>query len=291
MTANGALERRKERSVKRRLQVGFQGEFGAFHEQAARKLVRKPFEAVPLPTFPALFRALAGGKIDYAVAAIENTLAGSIHENYDLLLKYHLPILKETNVRIVHNLIAPKGVLLRSVRKVYSMPIAHRQCSDFLDKHRSWEIVPYYDTAGSVKMLVEQKMTGAAAIASAVAAERYGAKILARDIGNEKENYTRFFLLARKAVRLPASAAAKTSIVFTTKNQPGALFRCLSVFALRNISLTKIESRPLRGHPFEYLFYLDFAGNPASENVRNALTNLGEATEFVRVLGCYVQVP
>jgi prephenate dehydratase len=278
-------------SRKRKVRVGFQGEFGAFHEQAARKLVRKPFEAVPLPTFPALFRALDGGRIDYAVAAIENTLAGSIHENYDLLLKYHLPILAETNVRIVHNLIAPKGVALRSVRKVYSMPIAHRQCTDFLDKHRSWEIVPYYDTAGSGKMLVEQKMTGAAAIASAVAAERYGATIIKRDIGDEKENYTRFFLLARKAVKLAPSAAAKTSIVFATKNQPGALFRCLSVFALRDISLTKIESRPLRGRPFEYHFYVDFAGNPAAGNVHNALKNLEEATEFVRVLGCYVQIP
>ena len=275
----------------RKLGVGFQGEFGAFHEQAVRKLVPKPYEAVPLATFPELFRALAGGRIDYAVSAIENTLAGSLHENYDLLLKHHLPIMAETTVRIVHNLIAPKGVTLRSVRKVYSMPIAHRQCLDFLNKHRSWEIVPYYDTAGSVKMLVEQKITDAAAIASAVAAERYGARILKKDIGDEKENYTRFFLLAKKAVKLAPSAAAKTSIVFATKNEPGALFRCLSVFALRNISLTKIESRPLKSRPFEYLFYLDLAGNPASVNVRNALKNLEEATEFVRVLGCYIQVP
>jgi prephenate dehydratase len=273
------------------VRVGFQGEFGAFHEQAVRKLVRQPFESVPLPTFPALFRALSRRKIDYAVAAIENTLAGSIHENYDLLLKYRLPILAETNVRIAHNLIAPKGVSLRSVRKVYSMPIAHRQCSDFLEKHRSWEVIPYYDTAGSVKMLVEQNVTGAAAIASEVAAEHYGAKILVRDIGNEKENYTRFFLLARRAVKLPASAETKTSIVFATRNLPGALFRCLSVFALRDISLTKIESRPLRGRPFEYLFYLDFLGNPASPVARNALKQLEETTEFVRVLGCYVRVP
>jgi len=277
--------------VKRRVQVGFQGEHGAFHEQAARKLVRQPFDTVPYPTFPELFRALSRGKIAYAVAAIENTLAGSIHENYDLLLKYRLPILAETNVRIEHNLIAAKGVSLRAVKKIYSMPIAHRQCMVFLEKHRTWEIVPYYDTAGSVKMLVEQKVRDGAAIASKLAAERYGAKILVRDIGDEKENYTRFFLLARRASKPPVKAAVKTSIVFATRNLPGALFRCLSVFALRDISLAKIESRPLRGRPFEYLFYLDFLGNPTSTIARNALKNLGEITEFVRVLGCYAHVP
>ena len=277
--------------MRKRLRVGFQGELGAFHEQAAGKLVRKPFEPVPLPTFPDLFRALARGKLDYAVAAIENTLAGSLHENYDLLLKYRLPIIAETNVRIVHNLIAPKGVRLQSVRKVYSMPIAYRQCLHYLDKHRKWQVIPYYDTAGSVKMLMEQKVRDGAAIASKVAAERYGAKILASDIGDEKENYTRFFLLSRTPVKQPLSGATKTSIVFATRNMPGALFRCLSVFALRDISLAKIESRPLRERPFEYLFYLDFLGNPASTVAHNALKNLEELTEFVRVLGCYSQIP
>ena len=276
--------------MKRKLRVGFQGEHGAFHEQAAQKLVQQPFDTVPHPTFPVLFRALAGRKIDYAVAAIENTLAGSIHENYDLLLKHRLPILKETSVRIVHNLIAPKGVSVRSVRKVYSMPIAHAQCMRFLEKHRSWEMVPFYDTAGSVKMLMQERPPGAAAIASKGAAERYGARILAADIGDEKENYTRFFLLGRRAAKLPLSKEAKTSIVFATRNIPGALFRCLSAFALRDINLTKIESRPLRGRPFEYLFYLDFLGNPASPAVRNALKHLEEITEFVRVLGCYTRV-
>ena len=275
----------------KRVRVGFQGEFGAFHEQAVRKLVRKPFEAVPLATFPELFRALARKRIDYAVSAIENTLAGSLHENYDLLLKYRLPIIAETNIRIVHNLIAPKGVSLRAIRQVYSMPIAHRQCLDFLAQHRSWEVVPFYDTAGAVKMLVNEHRTDAAAIASEVAAEHYGARILVRDVGDERENYTRFFLLARKASSPPSSAETKTSIVFATRNAPGALFRCLSAFALRDISLTKIESRPLRGRPFEYLFYLDFVGNPSSVVAHNALRNLEELTEFVRVLGCYTRVP
>jgi len=285
-------QRRKVRrqQLKRKLRVGIQGERGAFHEMAAARLVRGSFEMVPLPTFPALFRALANRKIDYATVAIENTLAGSLHENYDLLLKHRLPIIAETNVRIAHNLIAPPGVSLRSVRKVYSLPIAFQQCMRFLGRHRSWELVPFYDTAGGVKMLMEKEFADSAAIASRIAADVYGARILARDIGDDKENYTRFFLLARRPEKYPAAGPRKTSIVFATRNLPGALFRCLSVFALRDISLTKIESRPLRGRPFEYLFYLDFLGDLATPVARNALKHLAEITEFLRVLGCYPTV-
>jgi prephenate dehydratase len=271
--------------------VGFQGEHGAFSEIAAEKLGPRPHELVPLPSFPALFRALAGKKIDYATVPIENTLAGSVHENYDLLLKHHLPILAETNVRIVHNLIAPAGVPLRSVRTVYSHPVALQQCTDFLRRHRSWQVVAYYDTAGSVKMLAENKIRGSAAIASKGAAQCYGARILVRDIGDDKENFTRFFLLGRTTRSLPSPAApTKTSIVFSTRNRPGALFHCLSVFALREISLTKIESRPIRGRPWEYRFYLDFLGDARSPVARNALRNLEEIADAVRVLGTYPQI-
>ncbi|OFW25961.1 MAG: prephenate dehydratase [Acidobacteria bacterium RIFCSPLOWO2_02_FULL_59_13] len=279
--------------MKHARRVGFQGERGAFSEVAAQKLVPdppQPMELVPLPSFPDLFRALAAGKIDYAVVPIENTLAGSVHENYDLLLKYRLPILLETRVRIVHNLIAPRGVSLRSVRRVYSHPVALRQCLRFLDRHRRWEVVPFYDTAGSVKMLMEKQVTDAAAIASANAASLYHARILARDIGDDRQNYTRFFLLGSRAKARANRSGVKTSIVFTTGNLPGALFRCLSVFALRDINLTKIESRPLVGRPWEYLFYLDFLGNPRTPKCRNALKNLEEITEFLRVLGCYSTV-
>ncbi|MBI4441877.1 MAG: prephenate dehydratase [Acidobacteria bacterium] len=279
--------------MKHARRMGFQGERGAFSEVAAQKMVPEPpqpMELVPLPSFPDLFRALAGGKIDYAVVPIENTLAGSVHENYDLLLKYRLPILLETRVRIVHNLIAPRGVSLRSVRRVYSHPVALRQCLRFLDRHRRWEVVPFYDTAGSVKMLMEKQVTDAAAIASSNAASLYHARILARDIGDDRQNYTRFFLLGSRAKARANRSGAKTSIVFTTGNLPGALFRCLSVFALRDINLTKIESRPLIGRPWEYLFYLDFLGNPRTPNCRNALKNLEEITEFLRVLGCYSTV-
>jgi len=271
--------------------MGFQGERGAFGEVAAGKMLSRPVELVPLPNFPAVFRALAARKLDYATVPIENTLFGSIHENYDLLLKHRFHILAETRVRIVHNLIAMPGVSLRQVRKVYSQPPALGQCRRFLEQHRKWEEVPYYDTAGSVRMIVEQGLTDAAAIASKAAATIYGGRILASDIGDDPENYTRFFLLGRGARTKPVAAGTKTSIVFAAKNLPGALFRCLSVFALRDLNLTKIESRPLRGRPWEYLFYLDFLGNPSSGAARNALKNLAETTDFLRVLGCYPTVP
>jgi len=276
--------------LKQRARVGFQGERGAFSEVAARKLAPGKIELIALPSFPALFRALANKKIDYATVPIENTLAGSVHENYDLLLRHRLPILAETSVRIVHNLIVRPGVSLRSVRKVYSHPVALQQCTRFLEKHGRWEVVPFYDTAGSVKMILEQGLTDSAAIASKAAAAVYKGRILAEDIGDDPENYTRFFLLGRRSQAKARSSGAKTSIVFGTKSLPGALFRCLGVFALRDINLTKIESRPLRGRPWEYLFYLDFQDNVASASARNALKHLAETAEFVRVLGCYPTV-
>ena len=245
-------------------------------------------EFIPLPSFPTLFQALASGKIDYATVPIENTLAGSIYENYDLLLKHRLPILRETTVQIVHNLIAAPGVAFRSIRRVYSQPPALLQCRRFLARHsRQFEVIPFYDTAGSAKMVIENKLPDAAAIAGKACASIYGGRILLEDIGDHKENYTRFFLLGPRAMAKRRSSGTKSSIVFVTKNLPGALFRCLSVFALRDINLTKIESRPFPGRPWEYLFYVDLLGNPSSPTVRNALKNLEEITEFVRMLGCY----
>lgn len=279
----------------RKIRVGFQGERGAFSEKAAVKLAGAAIDLAPQKTFLDMFRALLGKRIDYAIVPIENTLAGSVIENYDLLLKYHFPILAETSIRIVHNLIVNKSVTLRGVKKVYSHPVALRQCLKFLDKHRNWEVVTYYDTAGSVKMIAEEKLTDSAAIASEISASIYDAKILKRDIGDDKENYTRFFLLGRKGplgkdmARLPKKAV-KTSIAFVTRNQPGALARCLSIFAMRDISLTKIESRPIKGRPFEYRFYVDFLGAQSEPAARSALKQLAENTESVRVFGSYPSI-
>ncbi len=273
--------------------VAFQGARGAFSEEAARRLAGDEIEVLPCERFEDVFRSLAEGRVSGAVIPIENTLAGSVHENYDHLQNFQLPIVAETSVRIVHNLIAAKGVSFSKIRRVYSHPVALGQCLDFFARYPQLERIPFYDTAGSVKMILEQGFTDAAAIASSVAAEIYGARILRRSIESDRQNFTRFFLLRtpayarRRPVKPPPHTPWKTSLVFSTRNIPGALFRALSAFALRDLNLTKIESRPLRGKPWEYLFYLDFLGHFESVEAQNALRHLGELADFLRVLGCY----
>ena len=273
--------------------IAFQGARGAFSEEAARKLLGPRVQVLPCERFEEVFRSLKEGRTVGAVVPIENTLAGSVHENYDHLQRFELPIVAETGVRIVHNLIARKGVPFPKIRKAYSHPVALSQCLDFFAANPQIERIPFYDTAGSVKMLKEEGHTNAAAIASTVAAEIYGAQILRRSIESDRQNFTRFFLLRTPAYakRHPRKAEPdtvwKTSLVFSTRNVPGALFRALSAFALRDLNLMKIESRPLRGKPWEYLFYLDFLGRVDSPVARNALANLGEIADFLRVLGCY----
>ncbi|MDQ1471422.1 MAG: prephenate dehydratase [Bryobacterales bacterium] len=283
------MSRVKQGTAGRR--VSFQGELGAFSQIAARELGGSDAIPVPLPTFQEVFESVANGKCEAAVIPIENTLHGSIHDNYDHLLRFDLAIRGETFVRIVHNLIAKPGVRLRDIVRIYSHPVALNQCLHFLDSNPKCERTPFYDTAGSVKMVMEEGMTDAGAIASAAAAEIYGATILKKSIEDDRANYTRFFLLElpRKNRNKPAGAVSKckTSVVFTVKNVPGALFRCLSAFALRDLNMTKIESRPLRGKPWEYLFYLDFMGHVDEPASRNALNHLAELADMLRVLGCY----
>ncbi|MCC7174042.1 MAG: prephenate dehydratase [Bryobacterales bacterium] len=271
--------------------TAFQGEKGAFSQEAVRLLLGPRAEALPCQRFEQVFERLQRKEAGAAVIPIENTLAGSVHENYDHLLRFGFPIVAETRVRIVHNLIAPPGVPFRKIRRVFSHPVALNQCLTFFAKHPEIERVPFYDTAGSVKMIMEERLTDAAGIASALSAGIYGASILKRSIEDDRQNFTRFFLLRRRgwrpARRPEAPKGWKTTLVFTTRNVPGALFRALSAFALRDLNLNKIESRPLRGKPWEYLFYLDFMGRPDEESSRNALKHLGELADFLRILGCY----
>jgi prephenate dehydratase len=277
----------------RLLPIAFQGERGAFSEVAARKLAGEKIEVLPCPRFEDMFRAVESGRAGGAAVPIENTLAGSVHENYDHLLKFEFPIVGETSVRIVHHLMAPKGVTFSKIRRVFSHPVALNQCLDFFGKNPQIERIPFYDTAGSAKMVMEDGLTDAAAIASESAAAIYGARILRRSIESDRQNFTRFFLLRpkdyaeRHPVRGNARTQWKTSLVFSTRNIPGALFRALSAFALRDLNLTKIESRPLRGRPWEYLFYVDFLGRADSTAAVNALNHLREIADFLRVLGCY----
>jgi prephenate dehydratase len=274
----------------RRKRAGFQGALGAFSQEAIGQLLGKKVEVVPYTKFEEVFRALSRGKIDHAVIPIENTLAGSVHENYDHLLNFDVRIIGETNVRIVHNLIAPPGVRFKDIRKVFSHPVALNQCLRFFTRNPRMESTPFYDTAGSVEMVMEKKAPDAAAIGSAVAASIYGGTILRRSIEDDRRNFTRFFLLnTSKRIHRQRREARnwKTSLVFTTRNTPGALFRALSAFALRDLNLMKIESRPWHGRPFEYLFYLDFLGREDEPRVQNALRHLAELADFLRVLGSY----
>ncbi len=277
----------------KRLPIAFQGERGAFSEEAARRLAGRDAAVLPCARFEDIFRSLKEGRAEGAVVPIENTLAGSVHENYDHLQNFEFRIVAETSVRIVHNLIAPNGVAFSKIRRVFSHPVALNQCLDFFERNPQIERIPFYDTAGSVKMVMQEGLTDAAGIASAVAAEIYGGRILRRSIESDRQNFTRFFLLRtpQYAKRHPVQAAKntpwKTSLVFSTRNIPGALFRALSAFALRDLNLAKIESRPLRGKPWEYLFYVDVIGREDEPAVRNALRHLGELADFMRVLGCY----
>lgn len=268
--------------------VAFQGEKGAFSHAAINKLLGDGVKVVPCARFEDVFRVLRDGEVDASLIPIENTLHGSVHENYDHLLNFDLPIVGETHVRVSHTLIACPGVAFRNIRKVYSHPVALNQCLQFFADHPQLEKVPFYDTAGSVKMLMETGPKDAAAIASSVAADIYGAKVLKRNLEDDRGNFTRFFLLTRKPGKPPLDATEwKTSLVFTIRNVPGALFRSLSTFALRDISLVKIESRPLRGKPWEYLFYLDFLGRPEDPKVEKALGHLEELADTLRILGSY----
>ncbi len=274
------------------MKVAFQGELGAFSQQAIQQLLGPRAEPAPYQRFDEVFAALKSEKVGAAVLPIENTLHGSVHENYDLLLRYDFEITAETSVRIVHNLIAPPGVPFERVRKVYSHPVALNQCLDFFRRHKRVERVTFYDTAGSVKMIMKDRPADAAAIASDLAAKIYGGRILRREIEDDRQNFTRFFLLEPagskpRTLRGAAKNPWKTSLVFSTKNIPGALFRALSALALRDLNLVKIESRPLRGKPWEYLFYLDLLGRSNDPVVQKALGHLEELADFLRVLGTY----
>lgn len=272
------------------MRVAYQGEAGAFSESAARRILGAEIVGVPCQSFERLFAAVGDGSADCCVAPIENSLAGSIHRNYDLLLASDLTIAGETSMRIVHNLIAPPDVAFDSIRRVYSHPVALAQCTRFFSKHPHIEPMPVHDTAGGVRIVMDRRREDEGAIASTAAAEIYGGRVLLEAIEDNAQNYTRFFLLTppgRAISPRDTPRRWKTSIVFRVSNKPGALFRALGAFAIHEIDLMKIESRPIEGRPWEYAFYLDFAGNQDDAPVARALDSLSGMAEMVRVLGSY----
>ncbi|MBV8867277.1 MAG: prephenate dehydratase [Acidobacteriaceae bacterium] len=271
--------------------VAFQGEPGAFSHAAALRVLGERANLLPCISFRNVFESLKSDSARYAIIPIENTLHGSVHENYDYLLDYGFVISGETSIRISHQLITMPGVRFQDVKRVFSHPVALNQCKRFFDEHKEIEAIPYYDTAGSVKLLKQQQPKDGAAIASAVAAETYGGVILRRNLEDIRQNFTRFFLLTKRPFSADsATGPQKSSLVFATTNTPGALFRAIACFALRDINLTKIESRPFRGKPWEYLFYVDFLVSD-EKIAQSALANLKECTHFVKLLGSYRPTP
>ncbi|HEX7152878.1 MAG TPA: prephenate dehydratase [Thermoanaerobaculia bacterium] len=269
--------------------VAIQGERGSFSEAAARKLLGSEITVKPCVTFDDVFAAIRAGEAGVAVIPIENSLAGSVIRNYELLGASGLEIAGEALLRIRLSVIGRPGATLQNVRRVLSHPVALAQCQLFLASLPHVEAVVAHDTAGSVRLIMEQPRDDEAAIAGADAAPIYGAEILAENIEDHAENYTRFLLVAPPplVVELKTQPANKTSLVFRTPNTPGALFRGLATFALRDINLTKLESRPIAGRPWEYAFYVDVAGAADDPNVANALRHLGEMCDTVIVLGSY----
>lgn len=264
--------------------VAFQGEAGAYSEEAAYKYFSSSVRVKPCETLDDVFRTVEHGEVQSGVIPVENSLEGSVGQSYDLLLDSSLCVSGETEVRVVHCLIAHPETGIESIKQVYSHPQALGQCRAFL-KHLRCETIPAYDTAGSVKMIKEKGIKDGAAIASARAAEIYGMQILAREIEDNPDNYTRFFILSRQ----PASPTGhdKTSIVFSVKHKPGALYELLRIMTAGNLNITKIESRPTRQKPWEYNMYLDFEGHREDMQVKKILEAMESSALFLKVLGSY----
>jgi prephenate dehydratase len=266
------------------MRIAYQGELGAFSEAAAR-LVHADAELVPYRSFEEVFSAVDAGPASYGVLPIENSIGGSIHRNYDLLVEHHLPIVGEVELPVVHHLLALPGVGLADLRRVYSHPQGLAQCERFLRTLTGVEIVATYDTAGSAKLVADDHLVDAAAIASARAGEVFGLVPLASAIQDFDDNITRFLVIGRRP--LDQAPADKTTIAFTVPNVPGALFKALSVFALRDVDLLKLESRPIPGRPWEYLFYAEVASARDELRCARALAHLAEFAPMMRVLGTY----
>jgi len=264
--------------------VAIQGEAGSFSHAAAQEALGADVRLVPCPTFEELFRAVEAGQATRGVVPIENSLAGSVYEAYDALGAHALHVVAETQVRVRHCLVVRPGTALGDVRRVASHPVALAQCRHFFIDHPAVAPVPAYDTAGSVRDLLAGRLEADAAIGSALAAQLYGGEILLEGIEDHPENYTRFLVVAREPG--PLEGTSKTSLVFLLPNVPGSLHRAMGVFATRGLDLTKIESRPLVGRPWEYAFYLDVLGDPRGA-VADALAELAVLARDLRVLGAY----
>jgi prephenate dehydratase len=266
------------------MKVAFQGEAGAYSEEAVIQHWGEKASPVPRPYLRDVFNSVESGEADLGLVPVENTLEGSIVRTYDLLLEKDLRVTGEAVLRVVHCLIANPNVTLQEVKRVYSHPQALGQCRAYLEDN-NYEPVAAYDTAGSVKMIKEKGLMDAAAIASARAAKVYEMSILRQGIETHEENFTRFLVIGGK--NNPPSQRDKTSLAFNVEHKPGTLYNALKVFKDNGVNLTKIESRPLLGKPWEYVFFLDFMGNETEPKVAETLEQFARETSFVKVFGSY----
>ncbi|HTZ99828.1 MAG TPA: prephenate dehydratase [Candidatus Aquilonibacter sp.] len=275
--------------VDKNARVAFQGERGAFSEEAAVKLLGEEITLVPRPTFEAAFNAIADRAADYILAPIENSLAGSVHRSFDLLVDSPLNILAEVIIPIAHNLVAVRGAKFEEISVVESHPVALAQCEQFFSAHPRLKRIATEDTAGSVRDVVASGDRSRGAIAGRRAAELYGGAILREHLEDNRENYTRFLLLSDSANS--AGDADKLSLVFQLDHRPRALYNALEPFARRNLNLMKIESRPVHGRPWQYRFYLDLQASRRDPEVAAALGELEKLVVELRILGSYVSAP
>jgi chorismate mutase/prephenate dehydratase len=268
------------------IKVAFQGERGAFSEDAAAKLFGRDIDFLPCVRLKQVFEHVSRDKVEFGVVPLENSQAGSINDTYDLLLAHPLNIFAEVILKVSHYLMALPGEKLADIATIYSHPQALAQCEEFLNKLTA-EIVPSYDTAGSAKMIKEKKLKNSAAIASKRAADIYGLEILAPEIETNVNNYTKFVAISKQKAK-PAQKS-KTSLVFAAEHKPGSLYEILGIFATRNINLTKLESRPSRTKPWEYVFYADFEGHQDGQVYKEAMRELQREAAFIKILGSYPQ--
>ena len=269
------------------MKVGYQGETGAYSEMAVYKFFGSKAEPIACKDFRDVFELVKVGAVPAGVVPIENSIEGSVNQNYDLFLSYDLKVCGEVAVKLAHVLIANPQTKFENIETVYSHPQALAQCRNYLERHK-WEIIPAYDTAGSVKIIKEKGLFSTAAIASEKAADLYNMKIIARDIADNPSNYTRFLVLALEDAA--ATGDDKTSIIFSAKHAPGVLYHALGEFASRNINLTRIESRPTKTTAWQYNFYVDFEGHRSEKRCAEALQALEKYATFVKVLGSYPRV-
>jgi prephenate dehydratase len=267
--------------------VAFQGDYGSYSELAIRSYFGQDAQVLPRPDFQSLFNAVELGEATHGMVPIENTLMGSILDNYDLLLERSLYITGETKLRIVHNLIVNPGVLIEDIREIHSQSPALAQCTKIIASLPNASAVATHDTAGSVRDLKESGSRNTAAIASKQAAIDYDLEIIREGIEDNHQNFTRFVVVAKAP--LEPESSAKTTVIFSLKNEPGSLYKSLGAFAEAGINLQKIESRPIAGKPFEYTFYLDFEGSQNEQTCKAALDDLATHATLLRVLGSYQQ--